>query len=265
MLVALLMACGSTAGDASSTTASATTTVALATTTAVVETTTTQEKVVLADGVVHSSLSMGVTYQWEMNGLVVEVTPPADGWEVLYLAQTGSQAGALLGWRGPSGFRRETLDVLIRDFADDGTAAAWERVDAIGEAERESRGESWTLEAEGTGVVGGVPAEWREYRTPPRTAEIQRFNSDVHFRYSLLGANEGRLLLDTSVRFYVVPIGDATVTVAGYETRCACVTDRAEASQYDRGAQITDSVENELSMWLGELEAFLASIEFVQP
>ena len=263
VLVGLVVACGATgADDVSPTTVSPTTTTTVATTTSTtVVKTTTAAKVVLAEGV-KTRLSVGVTYRWEMNGLMVEVTPPTDGWEVLYYRRTGSEAGALIGWRGPSGLRSETLDVLFRDFADDGIQAAWERVDAIGEAGRESSGGSWTLEDEGSAAVGGVSAEWREYRTPPRTGEIQRFSDDIHFRYSLLGANETRLLLDTSVRFFVVPIRGSTVTVAGYETRCACLS--SPTSRYDRGAQIGDDVENELSMWIDELEAFLAHVEFVE-
>jgi hypothetical protein len=216
---------------------------------------------VLAENV-QTALSAGVRYRLVVNGVTIHVTPPLDNWELLYYVQTGSEAGALFGWRGPSGFRAETLNVLIREVAGNGVDAAWPRVEAVGEAGLASAGEPWTLEGEGISLVGGVRADWREYRTPPLRTEPELFAADIHFTYSLRGAGgAARLLLDTSARFFVVPLSDLTVTIVGYETRCACVPNPTDA--YDRGGQIGDDTENELSMWIPELEAFLASLEFV--
>jgi hypothetical protein len=72
----------------------------------------------------------------------------------------------------------------------------------------------------------------------------------------------GRLLKNTSVRFYVVPVDDLAVMVTAFETRCACYP--SPRADYDRGSQIADDSENELRDWAPELDGFLGSLEFVE-
>ena len=176
------------------------------------------------------------------------VTPPIEGWELLGYRKSGSEASALFGWRGPTGFRPETLDVYLWDVGDDGVESSWSRL----ETDPISRiwGSEWDWSGGGFADVGASKVEWRGVRSP---TWVDGMGSPF--------LPDGSWMDQTSARFYVVPVGDLTVSVMGYETRCACVP-KGTPDAFGYAAQRSDDEENELSMWIDELEAFLAGIEF---
>lgn len=62
-----------------------------------------------------------------------------------------------------------------------------------------------------------------------------------------------------------MPAGDLRVTLVAFETRYARPR-RPEADDRSvRNSQKPDDVENELVMWIPQLEAFLASLAFEAP
>jgi hypothetical protein len=183
--------------------------------------------------------------------LDLEVVPPIPGWSVL-----GFRAGTavLFAWSGPSGFRPETLDVLVFES---GVAAdaAWERFEARLDETFDVFGETWEWTDTGMMSVGGQEVEWREIRMP---AEGLPTNPADDPRVLSL-TNVGRAVLwnDTTARVAVVDAAGLTFTIVAHETRCACDVERAWGNRVDH----VDAEENELGDWLPELEAFLDSIQ----
>ena len=79
---------------------------------------------------------------------------------------------------------------------------------------------------------------------------------------NLNGTISSDLWGNTSARFFVVDLDSLAFIVVGYETRCACFSQR---NPLERGNQIADEEENELEDWIPELEEFLASLEIEGP
>lgn len=232
-----------------------------ATTTVVEPTTTTAvaEVVVIepfGDGIPLGSferaLQADVRYVLPGLNLDLEVVPPAPGWSIL-----GFRDGTavLFAWSGPSGFRPETLDVLVFDLGVD-VDAAWQRFEDRLDVTFDAFGETWDWTNNGTMSVGGREVEWREIRMPseglPTTAA-----GDPRV-LSLTSVGRAVLWKDTTARVAVVDAEGLTFTIVAYETRCACDVQIA----WDSRVGHVDAEENELGDWLLELEAFLDSIEF---
>lgn len=178
----------------------------------------------------------------------VIVTPPTAGWYAL-----GHDPGSavLFGWAGPSGFRHETLDVLLFDPGSD-VDAAWERFKSLIDT---ALGGGWTWNDSGTMSIAGETVEWQEFRvsdapTPAREPGDPRV-------VSLEEVGRATLWRNTTARVAVVESEGLTLTVVAYETRCACDVQ----SSWNRDDHV-DSEENELHDWLPELEEFLGSITF---
>jgi hypothetical protein len=161
----------------------------------------------------------------------------------------------LLAWAGPSGFRDETLDLLVFDVGGDGVDGAWNRIEERLASELEPTGAVWDWANEGMAVVGGVEVEWREVRLPD-----VRLSPDDPRLVGLSDIGRATLWAGTSARVFVVPVEELTVTLVGYETRCACSFEQSWARE-----DHIDDIENELSMWISELEAFLAAMSFEVP
>lgn len=195
-------------------------------------------------------LAAGVSHVLDLRGIRLAVTPGVDDWELLGF----ERSVALFGWRGPSGFRPETLDVLVLDIGDQGVEAAWTRIESLVGESLSAVGESLTWVDEGTAAVGGKSAEWREVRIPDARSF---FDNPTMVALSPVG--RAVLWANTTARVFVVSVDDLTVTIVGYETRCACSFEKS----WMRGDHV-DDVENELSMWIDELEAFLAAMELVE-
>jgi hypothetical protein len=257
-IVLMLAACGTNAAVETATTTGVapTTERGGVVPTAIESTTTTTPVLVVLDELVWQPnvsrrLDPEVRYRAELSGVQVEVAPSQGNWKLLGLGRKAM----LLAWAGPSGFRDETLDVLVFDVGDDGIDAAWRRIGARLDGELESTGEEWAWSKEGVAVVGEMDVEWREVRVPdvrlspedPRVVDL----SDV---------GRATLWAGTSARVFVVPVEDFTVTLVGYEARCACSFQQSWA----RFGHV-DDVENELSMWIPELEAFLAAMSLEVP
>ena len=145
--------------------------------------------------------------------------------------------------------------MLVFDVGDDGIERAWERIETLLDAELDSAGEKWAWSRTGASAVGGITVEWREGRVPdvPRSADDPRM-------VDLSSVGRATLWAGTSARVFVVPIEELTVTLVGYETRCACSVQQSWA----RDSHV-DDVENELSMWVPELEDLLESMMFEAP
>lgn len=191
-------------------------------------------------------LGAGQVYRMPLDALILEITPFDGHWA---LRPYPSWGGLDFRWDGPSGFRPSTLMVALHDVSQDGETAAWDRIEAILQGAAEKTGLPLTEEAHGTSLVAGADAEWREIRTPIEgpTTEWSMFLSR---RWPIAIPD------DTSVRYHVVPVSDFTVTVVAWEDRC-------NGCEVEEG--MPDDFENELSMWISELEAFLASMTFEAP
>lgn len=255
LAVALIAsACGvgtsetSTTAPAPSTTSTSSTTASIAP----AETTTTEAAVVELREIVwpddSQRLSVDRNYRFDLEGVSVSVRLPTEHWEVLGY----EQGAALFGWRGDLGFRPETLDVLIFDVSDDGTEEAWSRIEALGQADLDDVNESWTWTDQGTSTVAGIPVEWREIRIP----NVRPVANNPRV-VALTDVGRAVLWADTTARFYVVPVEDLTVTVVAFETRCSCSFE----TSWSRSGHVDDE-ENELSMWLDQLEGFLSAVTF---
>ena len=196
-------------------------------------------------------LREGVRHRAEVSGVAVEVTPPAAGWSLLGL----ERSAMLMAWGGPSGFRNETLNVLVFDVGNDGVDAAWARTEALLDSEVQLTEESWAWTDEGTTPIAGIEVAWREMRVP----EV-RPNEATPRVVNLSPVGRAALWAGTSARVFVVPVDDLTVTVVGYETRCACSFEQSWA----RSGNVDDE-ENELSMWVPELDALRAAMALEAP
>lgn len=265
LAVALLAACTSGAVQTTTTTQAVqepTTTTVEVTTTAVVETTTTTEAgpVVLGEFTTglglgnFRRLAAGTTYSMAFDGFTLELTPPMEHWILLGF----TQSRASFGWDGPSGFRDGALEVVIYDVDVDGAEAAWAQIEGLRDRFSRDIEWDWVWVDTGTGFLGDREAEWREVRFPPVPADDPA--PDNPTLMPLMDTPYPTWLAhDSSARFYAVPVGDLTVTVLVWESRCKCAE-----GLFGREDHIDRDVENELSMWIDELEAFLAAMELVE-
>lgn len=261
VVVAFLVACGTNGAGEVTTTASPTITTTLPTTTLkAAETTTTvgARRVVIGgaiDVAERRNLLEGLTYVMAFDGFNLEITPPMPQW---VLAEYG-QSRVVFVWEGPSGSRPGALEIAIFDVADGVVEAAWSRIEGLKEKLSRDPEWEWTWVERGTAMLGDREVEWREVRLPPVPDDDP--DPDNPDALTIIPSNFPTVLgHDSSARFYVVPVAGFTVTVLGSETRCVCPGRRSlgrEAGFVDR------DVENELSMWVDELEAFLAGMEFV--
>ena len=264
LLVGLLVACGSNAAHETTTIPPpTTTTTAVVTTTTVVETTTTTgaRRVVVDEGLrVAQRLSLipGWTYVMvAFDGFSVEIAPPMAEW---WLTEYG-QSIATLVWEGETGSRPGTLEIAIYGVSLEGVEGAWSRIESLQEEVSRDPEWEWTWVDRGTAMVGDREVEWREVRLPPIPADDP--DPDNPTALTIVPSNFPVVLQhDSSARFYVVPVAGLTVTVLGWESRCVCPGRRSLGREDDF---VDRDVENELSMWIEELEAFLAHVEFVEP
>lgn len=263
LAVVALSCAGDPVGETSTTAVPVTssTTPTPSTTTTVAETTTTtvagllplQEFVQSSEWDRRVRLTKGATYVLEIEGVPVRLTPPTEGWELLGYQSSG-EAQALFAWRGPSGFRPETLDVLIWGVTQDGEDAAWTEIEE--EFPINFGSDDWEWTAEGFANVGGTESVWREVTSP----------INENFRQPGLGiVSNSSWIPGTTARFYLVPVGEFIVTVMGFESRCACDGGPPGSNPILPLDQLLDDTENELDMWLPELEAFLADLTFDAP
>ena len=230
-------------------------------TTALMEsTTTTATRVELEDfgltlggGGSQRVLRGGTTYVIHLEGLSLELTPTDSTWRALGV----SNSRAIFGWSGRGG--HGALEVLVYDIGFEGVEAAWTRIEGLRESlYRDDLDWEWTWVDQGVGRVGDIEAEWREIRIPP----VPEGDPDPNDWNALPVVNtpfEVVLGHDSSARFYVVPVGDATVTVLAWESRCMCPED----GLFRRESFVDDDFENELSMWTADLEAFLDSLQLI--
>lgn len=208
-------------------------------------------------GDVSQSLFSQSRYEMQMDPVVVEFQPPSDHWDLCSYQVAGEFSGALMEWGGPSGFKAETLNLRVFGAGAD-LDAAWAWIDELGTEGAAKHGVGWTQVDSGTTVVGEAEAEWREFRTP----ELPRIVSPGFESFYIPDEYVTDVWGDTSVRFFVVPIEEFTVTIMVYETRCACT---GSPHGLDDGDQIADEAENELREWLPELNAFLSGMSFEAP
>lgn len=136
---------------------------------------------------------------------------------------------------------------MIFDGASGSVGEAWDRLEATIAESLSGVGDEFDWTDRGSGPVGAVTADWRELRTP---LEVTRPGGWPCVT-SLPG---GCVWTDATARFYVVPLGTETVTIAVYENRCDCEVGQSY-SKFARGA-------NELHDWTDLFEVFLASMEF---
>ena len=199
-------------------------------------------------------LIAGRTYSMAFDGFTLLVSPPMDDWLLLGF----QQSRAVLGWEGPNGFRPGTLDLAVFDVSLGGVDEAWDRIEALrGDVFRDLDWE-WTWVDQGTTTVGNQQVEWREVRFPPIPPDDEA-PADRNFVPVIDSPFEVWLGHDSSARFYVVPVGDLTATVLAWESRCRCAE-----SVFRRESFVDRDVENELSMWIDELEAFVGGLKFVE-
>lgn len=262
-VMVLVSACG---GEPAETTTTAgvveqpSTTSTSSTTTSVAETTTTTEAGPVVVGEFAAGLgtgtfrklSVGTTYSMAFDGFTLEIAPPMEHWILLGF----QQSRALLGWNGPAGFDDGSLEVVVYDVAADGVDAAWSRIEGLRERFSRDMEWKWTWVDTGTGLLGDREAEWREVRFPPVPADDSVPN-DLRLMAFMDSPYPTWLGHDSSARFYVVPVDDLTVTVLVWESRCKC-----PEGLFGREDHVDRDVENELSMWVPELEAFLAAMSF---
>lgn len=184
------------------------------------------------------------TYRFGLLEVPISITPPMEHWEIIGSDRTG----VLIGWRGPSGFKRETLSLLMFDVGTTGTDDAWSRLEALGQAELDAAGGVWTWLDSGRTVVAGSEVEWREVRVGEG-----RVIPDDPCVVNLTAVGASCIWDNSTARVYVLPVGDLTITFVAYESRCDCVG--------GSGLESYLGEDNELSQWLNELEVMLAAID----
>lgn len=185
----------------------------------------------------------GVTYSFAQFIPPFVATPPSTHWAV----GRHDSLVVLLEWAGENGQRPGSLYVMVFDAAEGSVDEGWARLETGLDASLTGLGTGLEWVAQGSGDVGGIPADWREMRTPPEVTRPGGWPCVV----SLPG---GCVWTDATARFYVVPLGQFTATVVVYENRCACEVGESY-SKFARGA-------NELHDWTEMFEELLRSFDF---
>lgn len=169
--------------------------------------------------------------------------PPTPNWAV----GIHNEASALLEWTGDNGQRPGSLYVMIFDGSDGSVDEGWARLESTITDSLGGLGTDLEWIDRGSGPVGPVTADWRELRTPVEMTRPGGWPCVI----SLPG---GCVWTDATARFYVVPLGTFTATIAVYENRCDCEVGPSY-SKFARGA-------NELHDWTELFEELLRSVEF---
>jgi len=194
-------------------------------------------------GVSTARLAAGTTYRFGAFALPFLVTAPIDHWA----SGPHGRGVALLEWRGESGQRGGTAYVLFFNPASGSADEAWAGIEAIVTRGFDKSGSSWEWIETGVGRVASIEAEWREVRTTPDIVMPSGYPC-------IIGLPNACVWIDATARFYVVPVGSFTVSVAVWENRCDCEVGSSYRSFVGQ--------DNELHDLLPQIEAIMDSIAF---
>lgn len=189
------------------------------------------------------SMVTGEPHRFEDFQPAFAAVPPSDHWAI----GVHSSTSVLFEWTGENGQRPGSLYVMLFDGASGSVDEAWTRLESGVTESLDGLGFELEWIDRGSSTVGDTIADWRELRTP---AEVIRPGGWP----CVISLPSGCVWTDATARFYVVPLGQATVTIAVYENRCDCEVGDSY-SKFARGA-------NELHDWTELFESFLASMEF---